>query len=64
VRDAGALAGIPGVMVHGRLDLGTPLATAWELDHAWPNGELIVVEGVGHGAGGLAAAVVAATDRL
>ena len=41
-------AGIPGVMVHGRLDLGGPLATAWELDRAWPDGELIVVEAAGH----------------
>ena len=64
LRDAGALAGIPGVMVHGRLDLGSPLVTAWELDRAWPDGELVVVESAGHAAGELAAAVVAATNRL
>ena len=64
LRDAGALAGIPGVMVHGRLDLGSPLATAWELGGAWADGELVVVDGAGHGAGQLAGAVVAATDRL
>ncbi|MEU8256824.1 prolyl aminopeptidase [Micromonospora inaquosa] len=48
LRDAGRLSGIPGVLVHGRLDLGGPLQTAWELHHAWPDAELIVVEGVGH----------------
>jgi proline iminopeptidase len=66
LRGAGALTGIPGVMVHGRLDLGSPLATAWELARAWPDGELVVVDGAGHGAGepGMAAAIVAATERL
>jgi proline iminopeptidase len=66
LRGAGALGGIPGVMVHGRLDLGSPLATARELARAWPDGELVVVDGAGHGATetAMAAAIVAATDRL
>ncbi|MEU7045567.1 prolyl aminopeptidase [Streptomyces varsoviensis] len=48
VRDAGRLAGIPGVLVHGRLDMGGPLQTAWELARAWPDAELITVESSGH----------------
>ena len=36
LRDAGRLAGIPGVLIHGRLDLGSPVGTAWELAQAWP----------------------------
>jgi proline iminopeptidase len=48
LRDAGRLAGIPGVLVHGRLDMGGPLVTAWELARAWPDAELIVVEDSGH----------------
>ncbi len=36
LRNASALAGIPGVMVQGRLDLEAPLVTAWELAQAWP----------------------------
>jgi proline iminopeptidase len=66
LRGAGALAGIPGVLVHGRHDLGSPLVTAWELARAWPDGELVVVDGAGHGAAepGMAAAVVAATNWL
>ena len=50
LREAGKLAGIPGVLIHGRLDLQAPLVTAWELSKAWPGSELIVVDG-GHGAG-------------
>jgi proline iminopeptidase len=63
LRGADALAGIPGTMVHGRLDLGSPLATAWELARAWPDGELVVVEGAGHSATAMAEQVVAATAR-
>jgi proline iminopeptidase len=48
LRDAGRLAGIPGVLIHGRLDLGGPLDTAWELSRAWPGSRLIVVENAGH----------------
>jgi proline iminopeptidase len=66
LRGAGALAAIPGVMVHGRVDRGSRLATAQELASAWPAGELVVVEEAGHGAGepGMAAAIVAATNRF
>lgn len=66
LRGAGALAGIPGVMVQGRLDLQAPLVTAWELAQTWPDGELVIVSGAGHAATdlGMSEAVVAATDRF
>jgi proline iminopeptidase len=48
ITDAPRLAGIPGVLVHGRLDLGAPLEGAWSLHQAWPGSELIVVENAGH----------------
>ncbi|MET7889459.1 prolyl aminopeptidase [Streptomyces avermitilis] len=48
LREAGRLAGIPGVLVHGRLDMGGPPDTAWALHRAWPGVELIVVEDAGH----------------
>jgi proline iminopeptidase len=66
LRNAGALAGIPGVMVHGRLDLSAPLVTAWELAQAWPDGELVIVNSAGHSSGdpGMSEAVIAATDRF
>jgi len=65
LRDAGRLAGVPGVLVHGRLDLGSPLGTAWELARAWPDAELVVVGGEGH-FGGVAtrAHVLDALDRF
>jgi proline iminopeptidase len=48
LRDAARLAGIPGVLLHGRLDLGSPLDTAWALARAWPDAELVVVGDSGH----------------
>lgn len=66
LREAGALKGIPGIMIHGRLDLSSPLVTAWELAQAWPESELVVVEGAGHDGRdpGMADALLAATDRF
>jgi proline iminopeptidase len=48
LRDAGRLAGIPGVLLHGRLDLSAPIGTAWELARAWPDARLIVIDDSGH----------------
>ena len=48
LRDAGKLAGIPAVLVHGRFDLGGPLQNAWDLSKAWPGARLVVVEDSGH----------------
>jgi proline iminopeptidase len=48
IREAGKLAGTPGVLIHGRNDLGGPAYTAWELARAWPGAELIMVEDSGH----------------
>jgi proline iminopeptidase len=44
IRDAGKLAGIPGVIVQGRYDVATPAATAWELHKAWPEAEFRLVD--------------------
>jgi proline iminopeptidase len=48
IREAGRLAGIPGVMVHGRLDLSLPLEGAWELSRARPDAELLAADDAGH----------------
>ncbi|MCM3882479.1 prolyl aminopeptidase [Frankia sp. R82] len=48
LRNAGRLAGIPGVLIHGRHDLGSPYRIAWELARAWPGAELIGVTDSGH----------------
>lgn len=49
LRDAPRLAGIPGVMITGRLDISGPPDVAWRLARAWPDAELVIVEGAGHG---------------
>jgi proline iminopeptidase len=65
IREAGRLAGIPGILVHGRGDLGGPVVTAWELGRAWPDAELIVVSDSGHtGSATMGEALRDAGDRL
>ncbi|HEV2359006.1 MAG TPA: prolyl aminopeptidase [bacterium] len=66
LRGAGALAGIPGVMVQGRLDLGAPIAWAWDLKRVWPRAELVVVDDAGHAGDhpGITQELVRATDRF
>lgn len=47
----GAAAGfgdIPAALIHGRLDLSSPLVTAWTLARAWPGSQLTVVDDSGH----------------
>src|SRR3569833_1469872 len=48
IRDAHRLAGIPGVLIHGRADMGSPPHTAWAVHRDWPGSELIIVEDAGH----------------
>jgi proline iminopeptidase len=48
IRDIARLAGIPGVLIHGRLDLSCPVETAWELARAWPGAELFIDDHSGH----------------
>ena len=63
LQDAHLLVGIPGVMVHGRFDLGSPVDTAWQLAQAWPDADLHVVE-TGHAGGDeMTSRVIEATNR-
>lgn len=48
LRNAHRLSGIPGILIHGRLDIGSPLDTAWALSQAWSGSELIIVPYAGH----------------
>ncbi|MHB9878396.1 prolyl aminopeptidase [Pacificimonas sp. ICDLI1SI03] len=48
LRDAGRLADIPGVIVHGRYDMPCPASNAFKLHKAWPKSELHLIEGAGH----------------
>lgn len=59
-----ALAGIPGHLIHGRLDVSGPVSTAWEVHRRWPGSVLTVVESEGHGGPVMAEAWAAANDAL
>lgn len=48
LKKAGKLANIPGVIVHGRYDVVTPLTTAWKLKKVWPQAELHIIPDAGH----------------
>ena len=62
--NAHRLRGIPGVLIHGRMDMGG-FDTAWELAGAWPDAELAVIERSGHsGSRAMTARQVAALDRF
>jgi proline iminopeptidase len=64
--EAHRLKGIPGVIVHGRYDVVTPVANAWALHKLWPEAEFEIVADAGHTMTepGLIDALVRATDRF
>jgi proline iminopeptidase len=47
-RNVARLAGIPGRLLHGRLDLGGPAINAWELSRVWSDAQLRIFGGSGH----------------
>ncbi len=57
---------LPAIIIQGRYDVVCPPRTAWALHQAWPEARLQMVEDAGHAAfePGIAAALVAATDRF
>ena len=48
IADAHRLADIPGVIVHGRYDVVTPVKIAFDLARNWPRAKLRVVADAGH----------------
>lgn len=48
LKGADRLAGIPGIMVQGRLDLLCPPSTSARLAACWPGSRVVMVEGAGH----------------
>jgi proline iminopeptidase len=64
LRDANRLAGIPGVLVHGRFDIGGPPDVPWLLARVWPEAELHLVR-TGHvGGNEMLEPIIRATDRF
>lgn len=64
LRDAHRLAGIPGIMVHGRYDVSGPLDVAWQLARAWPDGELKVIGDAGHSGGSMTPTMIEYLARV
>lgn len=58
------LEGIPGILIHGRRDISSPVVTAWQLHRSWPGSRLIVDEGDGHGGASMTEQWRAANERL
>jgi len=64
-RNAATLDGIPGILIHGRYDVSSPLDTAWQLSQRWSTSELHVLKEAGHGGGDrFITAVVGALNRF
>jgi proline iminopeptidase len=60
--NADRLAGIPGVLVHGHFDIGSPPDVPWLLAQAWPDAELHLVR-TGHvGGNEMMEPLIRATD--
>lgn len=55
---------IPLTMIHGRRDVSSPLASAYDIHRSWPGSELVVVEDEGHGGPKMVAALEDAIARL
>ena len=55
---------VPGVLIHGRKDISSPLQTAWELHRRWPGSALKVDEGDGHGGPAMVKGWRDANDRF
>ncbi len=65
LRNAPLLAGIPGVLIHGQLDLGGPVDVPWLLHRAWPDSEMHIVASAGHQGGDETRSyMIAAADRF
>ncbi len=66
LHNADRLAGIPGVIVHGRYDVICPLENAWALHAAWSGSALSIVADAGHSAAeaGTRRRLIEATDQF
>ncbi len=51
ILNAHVLNGIPGILIHGLLDVSSPMETPWRLSRAWTSSELRILRDSGHGGG-------------
>jgi len=66
IANAGRLKNIPGVIIHGRYDLCTPIVIAHDLHKAWPEADYRIVSDSGHAMTepGIIHELVSATERF
>jgi proline iminopeptidase len=66
LRNAPALAQIPGIIIQGRYDMVCPPVTAWDLSKRWPQADFHMVEDSGHSFAepGTLHRLILATDRF
>jgi proline iminopeptidase len=64
IRNVALLDDIPGILLHGRYDVSSPLETAWRLHQGWRGSTLHVIDDAGHGGGAMPKAIVDAMKRV
>lgn len=66
LRDAHRIRNVPGVIIHGRYDVVTPVKNAWDLKRVWPRAGLHIVPDAGHAMSepGIVHELVSATRRF
>ncbi|RJG15847.1 prolyl aminopeptidase [Massilia cavernae] len=66
IRNVGAIAHLPAVIVQGRYDVICPPVSAYRLHQAWPGSRLRMIPDAGHGAleTGIAKALVESTEQF
>ncbi len=66
IDNANKVAHIPTIIVQGRYDVCTPMATAWELSKAMPHAQFEIIADAGHAFDepGISDALVVATDQF
>ena len=66
LRDVGRIRHIPGVIVHGRYDICTPVKIAFDLAKVWPEADFRVVPDAGHAMSepGIVHELIAATRKF
>lgn len=66
IRDVDRIRHIPAVIIQGRYDVCTPVATAWDLHRAWPEADFHIVDDAGHAYSepGILHRLIEATDRF
>jgi proline iminopeptidase len=64
IRNVSLLSEIPGILLHGRYDISSPLETAWKLHQSWRGSVLRVIDDVGHSGGTMPESIVEAMHQV